>query len=400
MKIGQQSIFWGAMLMAIIAPMASAEEAFFPLMAWNWPPTDEKTLNEMRACGLTMAGFVPPSGLDACHAAGLKAIVNDPRCSGYDWMNVDAEQARANAASLVGEVKNHPALFGYYLCDEPVAAQLPGLGIVAAAFQELDPERWTYINLFPNVVSMERLGVKDYDEYIERYVAACRPKILSYDHYALFETMELRPTYFTNLEQMRAASLRHGIPFWNIVLTVAHFTYRELTHADMRFQAFSTLAYGGRGISYFTYIAPNVGNYRMAPIDQFGNRTPVWYYMQNVNLQVLKLAPTLLKLRSDEVYHLGDVPDGCKGPGETSLVPSISEGRYVVGDFTHEDGSRYALVVNKDLTYSHPCRPVFAPRVKRALMVSPFTGDIGPFEGENQYLAAGQGVLLKLETDE
>ena len=60
-----------------------------------------------------------------------------------------------------------------------------------------------------------------------------------------------------------------------------------------------------RGIAYFTYFTPEVGNFRMAPIDQFGHETQTWQWMRNVNLQVGKLAPTLLKLKSDRAYHLG-----------------------------------------------------------------------------------------------
>ena len=63
--------------------------------------------------------FVSPEALDACQAAGLKAIVMDPRTAGYDWRNVDEATARKNVTSLVDEVGKHPAVFGYYLRDEP-----------------------------------------------------------------------------------------------------------------------------------------------------------------------------------------------------------------------------------------------------------------------------------------
>jgi hypothetical protein len=37
------------------------------------------------------------------------------------------------------------------------------------------------------------------------------------------------------------------------------------------------------------------------PVCQLGNETPTWHKHQNVNLQVQKLAPTLLQLSSDDV---------------------------------------------------------------------------------------------------
>jgi len=48
------------------------------------------TFQQMRECGLTLAGFMSPRELDLCHAAGLRAIVSDPRASSYDWRNLAA----------------------------------------------------------------------------------------------------------------------------------------------------------------------------------------------------------------------------------------------------------------------------------------------------------------------
>ena len=71
--------------------------------------------------------------------------------------------------------------------------------------------------------------------------------------------------------------------------------------ADLRFQAYSTLAYAGRGLCCFIYFAPPVGGCRNAPVDQFGNETPTWHHLQNVNLRFQKLGPTLLQLTSNDV---------------------------------------------------------------------------------------------------
>ncbi|HOW64182.1 MAG TPA: hypothetical protein P5186_23945 [Candidatus Paceibacterota bacterium] len=382
---------------ASLVLQAEPTNAFFPLMAWNHAPSDEATFRKMRECGLTVAGFVSPKDLDLCHAAGLRAIISDRRVSGYDWMNVDEAVARQNITSLVAEVGKHPAVYGYYLIDEPGRRLFPGLGKVAALVRELAPGKWPYINLFPNYANAQQLGTETYSDYLEQFVSLCKPTELSYDHYALMDDGSLRHGYWQNLQQMRSAARASRLPFWNIVLTVAHFNYREPTAADLKFQVYTTLAYGGRGIAYFTYFAPSVGNYRMAPIDQFGNPTASWSALQNVNLQVGQLAGTLLKLNSDDVYHFGGVPEGAHGPGETSLIKSVGDAPFLVGDFTHEDGSRYALVVNKDFVKSRFGALQFRIAPQRIRMVSPYNGRLTDFSGEQQWLAPGQGVLLKPE---
>ena len=374
---------------------AKDQEAFFPIMAWNHAPADPKVLAEMHDCGLTVAGFVNPKHLDLVHAAGMKAIVNDPRVGNYDWANVDAAKARANVKSLIDEVGAHPAVFGYYLRDEPPTSYFPGLEKVESAIRELAPGKWPYINLLPNYADANQLGAASYEKYLDDFVAACKPPILSYDNYSLLDNVALRDGYWQNLEQMRAAAKKANADFWNIVLSCAHFSYREPTAADLRFEAYTTLAYGGRGLSYFTYFCPEVGNYRAAPIDPFGHKTPTWYAMQNVNLQVLKLAPTLLKLRSDDVYHFGKPPPGCRGPMDKNLLAGINGAQFMAGDFTHEDGSRYVMIVNTDVNKSVPCFPQYR-NAKKAEMVSPYNGRLTPYEGEQIWLSPGAGVLLKL----
>jgi len=376
---------------------AKADTNFFPIMPWNWVPNDPAVLQRIHDCGFTLAGFVAPGALDACQAAGLKAIVSDARTSGYDWGRVDAAAARGKVRELTKEIGEHPAVLGYSLRDEPPAAFFGGLNSVAAAVREFAPGKWPYINLFPDYASAEQLGTSNYAEYLERFIATCHPSILSYDNYSLMDNGSIRDHFWSNLESVRAAAHAHGLEFWNIVLSVAHFNYAEPTAAGLRLQAYCTLACGGRGLAYFTYFAPPVGGYRNAAVDQFGHETATWALLQNVNLQVQKLAPTLLQLKCDDAYHLGTVPPGCHGPTTKSLVSGIEGGNVLVGDFTHADGSRYVLVVNKSLTGSRTCWPQFRFARKGSKHVSPYTGALTPYEGEYAWLAPGQGVLLKLD---
>ncbi len=114
-----------------------------------------------------------------------------------------------------------------------------------------------------------------------------------------------------------------------------------------------------------------------------------------MNLQIEKLAPTLLRLTSDDVYHFGTVPDGAMKASEKSLVRDIT-GEIAVGEFTHRDGTRYVLLVNKDVQRSIPCAPQFRTAPKKVELVSPYTGSLTDFQGEQVWLAPGQGSLLKL----
>ncbi len=385
---------------------------YFPNLAWGffnskWEASlgNPEVLRGMKECGLNLAGFVKPEDLDRVHQAGLRAFVYDPRTYSYDFRNVDEEKARQNAASLVKEVGGHPALAGYCIKDEPHLEEFPGLASVARAYTETDPDHLSYINLFPNYATQEQLGTETYEEYVEQYIEIVRPQFVSYDHYALFEKAPLRSGYFANLEVIRRLSIKNGLPFWNIVLGNSHFTYAEPTPAGMRFQAFTTLAYGGKGISWFTYIAPEVGNYRLAPLDQFGNRTPTWYALQNVSLQIEQLAPVLLALRSERVYHFGDLPEGGRPAPASAWVRNVrgTHAQFLVGEFIHENssdtiaaGDRFLMLVNKDLTHSSNYRLELADASLKLERVSPFNGRLELMASEDDWLAPGQGTLLRL----
>jgi hypothetical protein len=385
------------LVLVSLLPKAVAAEstAFFPIMAWDNVPSDAAILQKMRDCGFTVAGFVPLNGLDACRAAGLKAIINEADTRDYDWAKVDPNAARTRVTQLIKEVGGRSGVFGYYLTDEPSAGLFPGLATVASVVKEQQPGVWPYINLLPNYATPDQLGAPTYDAYVEKFIETCHPPILSYDHYAIFEGGGFRPEYFANLESMRRASLKHDIPFWQIVLSVGCLNYREPSEADMRFQVYTSLAYGAHGIAYFKYLSPAEGNFRGGPIDQFGHENPLWHVVQQLNLQIGKLAPTLLKLKSDRVYHFGDVPPGCVKPDENSLVESIA-GPFMVGDFTHEDGSRYFILVNKSFTNSFYCAPKLRKAGSRIDVISAYTADASPWVGEQCYLAPGQGAVLKI----
>ncbi|MHB8863065.1 MAG: hypothetical protein ACYC6N_11715 [Pirellulaceae bacterium] len=369
----------------------------FAILAWSWVSDDADTLRQIHECGFNLAGFVAPKSLDAVAAAGLKAIVSEGATHvGDDKADRTAQQVLEEIRPLVEQTVAHPATFGYYLRDEPNARMFPALARYAAAYRQTAPQTRPYINLFPNYASAQQLGTETYQEHLEQYITTVQPPFVSYDHYALMEDGSLRGGYFTNLEAVRSAALAHNLPFWNIVLSNAHFTYAEPSPAGLRFQAYTTLAYGGRGISYFTYVSPNSGNYRLAPIDQFGNKTPTWEMLRNVNLQIHALAPTMITLKSVGVFHHPDVPEGCRALADSPYVAEITgSGRFVVGEFTGPDETPFVMVVNKDLHESTSFGVRFKPAGK-IFQTNSYTGETSEWRGENNWLAAGQGMLLSL----
>lgn len=378
----------------------------FALMAWDQSPADPHQLDLMRQSGLNISGFCAPGDLDQVQAAKMACFVTGERANGYDWAEMpDKNTLQKNIGALVAEVRNRPAALGFFLYDEPQAQMMPGLGEVAEMLRKAMPGAWSYVNLLPNYGTAERMGASTYDAYVQKYMEEVRPPLLSYDNYSLFNG-EMLGRFFTNLATVRSAAHKAGIPFWNVILANSCFSYMEPSEATLSLQAYSTIAYGGRGIEYFTYFSPKVGNFRLAPVDQFGHRTATWYMLRRLNSQIRELAPWLIKLHSTGVYHSAPLPEGAEPVAQSPLIRQVRAttfqsppvpSEYLIGEFRDNEGHPFLVVVNKSLKHSMRYAIDLRDNGQHLVLVSPYTGQLVSFAGEMNWLAPGQGALLEIK---
>ena len=380
----------------------------FAVMAWGDSPSDPDQLRGMKEAGLNISGFCNPEDVDKVRAAGLTCFVRD------SWINAHTpplqpasdSEIREHLASLKQQVGDNPAALGFFLRDEPAVSMMPELGKLAALLREAMPDKWPYVNLFPYRVSPAVLGTSDYDSYVRMLVKTIRQPFLSYDNYSLVNGKML-DYFYTNLDIVRRLSLETKTIFWNCILANAHFNYMEPSDATFNLQVYSTMAYGGRGIQYFTYFAPTVGNYRLAAVDQFGNRTPTWVLLRRINNQIHALAPTLIRLHSLGVYHYPDVPQQSQPLSASTMIESVEmtqryvvppvAGRFLIGEFEDDNKRPYFMIVNKDLNNSFHFVVHLKQAGRKLIHISPYSGQEEPFGREMDWLAPGAGMLLRIE---
>jgi hypothetical protein len=400
-------VLWAAVGSAAAAtPPRFVNPRDFAFMPWDSSPSDPAQLQLMKEAGLNIAGFCAPKDLPRVLAAGLACFVSDPRVNGYDWVKMPPDsELRKNVAAAVHDVENNPAVLGFLLRDEPDAAMMPGLGRVASLLREALPEKWPYVNLFPTYATTTQLAAPDYETYLRRFVDSVHPPFISWDNYSVVEG-EMRDRFYTNLELVRRQSRESKIPFWNIILANTVFNYMEPSDATFSLQVYSTLAYGGRGIEYYTYYTPQADNYRLGAIDQFGNRTATWDMLRRINYQIHALAPTMIRLHSTGVYHSPDVPPQGRPLSESRLVQDVRVStsdlrhptpcRFLLSEFEDAEGRPYLMLVNKDLQQSFHFRFRLKQEGKKLIWISPFTGEES---GDTQagWLSPGGGILLRVE---
>jgi hypothetical protein len=369
------------MVLAMVIGVAAADESAAPdefmISYWWGPPAAETT--DARYAEIAEANFnvvlqlIPDIGvakrtLELCAKYKLKAIVSDPRiAAALDADTLDL----ADLDAVVAEYNSYASLLGYFIMDEPSAARFPRLGKIVERLRAKDPKRFAFINLFPNYASAGQLGVPTYAEHLSDYITQVRPSLISYDHYALMQDGSIRGGYFENLSQIAASARDNHLPFVDILLLTPHFSYRNPSEADLRWQVYTAVAYGARGILYFTYWTPDdsQGTFHDGVITVDGKRTRHYDEVKRINGELRVLGPTLMRLRWLRTYCIGEQPTaGTERAPSDSLVRDCNA-PLLVGEFKNVQDADYILIVNQDLAKEQDAVVRFDESVQAAVEI-------------------------------
>ena len=384
----------------------------FPISYWSGPRISFNTLETwqtVRDCNFTFCGTdggysveANKKRLDLCEQLGLKALVVDGRIS---WEMVAQDDWRETIAEIVADYGSHPALYGYYLKDEPNYQHFEALGEISREFEAQDPAHLPYINLFPTYASVQQLGTPTYEDHLDKFLSIVKPRVLSYDHYCLLRDGGIRPDYFENLGLIRDYGPRYGVPPWNTSLSLAHLAYRDPTEAEMRWQIYTSLAYGMKGIMYFTYWTNGTlaAQERFGIVDDEGKPARLYPIVSQLNAEMKALGKTLLGLTSTGVYHTGEVPAGGARLGTDAIVRLPDDMPLLIGFFKDAEGGDFAMIVNRDYQEPMEFEATLLPHIVGVAEVSPADGSEAPASVEGQKLSLrlepGDGKLFRLQTE-
>jgi len=291
---------------------------------WCGPSLTDATAAQMAEGGFNLV-WCGEKELDVAQRHGLRAQLTDGLLTPAA---LDDPAQRGKLDALIDRVRHHPALYDYFIIDEPSAASFPALGKLVAYLRERDPAHLAYINLFPVYASNDQLGTKgdpltSYREHLRQYVDIVKPGLLSYDNYQ-FAVNGDKPHYFLNLAMIRRAALEAGLPFLNIVQAATWTaSMRVPTGDEVRYLDYTTLAYGAQGISYYVYCCPG---HTGAVAHADGTPTPLYHTLKTLNREFASIAQQLQPLCSLGAYHAGMLPQGTEpvpADGRFQLDPPV-----------------------------------------------------------------------------
>lgn len=194
-----------------------------------------------------------------------------------------------------------------------------------------DPDYLVYINL---VAGGERLGDPsgtedddvNFEIYLQAYQNNFKPSMFSYDIYPISEVSNLiyqgvpdmlrndpegkmifnyKDVFYKRLETVSNMSNAVNRPFYAFCLgmSMIHFESRDKSMRGialeqyLRFEAFSALAYGAKGIVYWRYATPpnsDTESYFSALLNRNNDKTATWHYAQKVNAEIQKYSDIFL----------------------------------------------------------------------------------------------------------
>jgi hypothetical protein len=299
-------------------------------------PLTDAAAKQMVDVGVNLVWADSAKELDIAKRHGLRALYVDR--SLIDPAVLDNPALRPKLDKLIDGIRGNSALYGYHVIDEPSMALFGGLARLVAYLRQRDPAHLAYIDLFPNAASPTAcLAASSYDEYLTRFISTVKPSLLSYDHYQ-FTAKNDSGEYLPNLEAVGQKAKSAGIPFMNIVQAASWTpTMRIPNGNEMRFLAYTTLAYGAQGISYYVWCYPG---HQGGIVRADGTPAAVYDVLKATNREFVKVAEQCQSLKWIGAYLKGYRP-GALPPG-TTVLPNNSpfDIRAVSNTDTYKDGDK------------------------------------------------------------
>ena len=309
----------------------------------------------------------------------------------------DSELVTANEDSEVYDIPGH---------DEPGKWQYIDLAEKSRRFRRLAPSKPFVVNLLPCYGPYSPYPV--YRDYVRSFIETVEPSLFTYDNYALGgEFPAYGGHFFANFEIVRQEALRANVYFGFIGSVVAFHSIRSPSEAELRWQAYSALAYGARALGWFTYnteVEYGGHNWRDAVIERDGSRSRHYSMLRRVNGEILNLGDSLLRLKSTGVFHTKPLPELTRDASKSKLISSISAGQWVVGEFVDGSGQSYFMLVNRDFTKEQKAVITFNGKPKGLFEINKTDGAQTPVKGFSTptrsvtlTVSAGDGSLFLLK---
>ena len=296
------------------------------------------------------------------------------------WLNID-----------LSTYKDHPALWGDDLIDEPSAACYAALESANASYRATFPDKMCFINLFPIYANNEQLAEEPgvsvlqkmlrpttdqaedstarYKKYVSDYINTISTDYICVDIYPYFSDVdrkgnEVKSTgewYLRNLDILAEACRETGRDLWVITQAAGETKDGKEKSGSPRYcdevsdisqQAYVCLAFGSKAIIHGQFASKGWWAPESHMIGPDGKPTETYDSVQTVNGWLKLFADEYGKYTYTSTYMLNKNKLAGFGKGELETTVDsekadiTSKNGLVIGTFDGESGQKAYVIVN------------------------------------------------------
>lgn len=262
----------------------------------------------------------------------------------YRHSHDDANQANSCSNKTVNKMVqtlqkeyyiNSPAYGGLVVRDEPGLHSFDCFANLQKAMEIVDSGKILYTNLYPGTANRGQLGVRpgstspstwaEYENYVTSYFEKVKPSVVPYDAYYLYKEDQTisslndnkkNPGYLMkHLSLYSNLSKEHNIPYW---VTVASWNHKQkedyIPYKQNNWVVNASLAYGAKGIQYYTYWNLDVSSSSVNNWDKQdysglvtvnGTLHDNYYRIQKINKNIQAVDHVLMKAEHKGIMQTG-----------------------------------------------------------------------------------------------
>ncbi|MBR3415961.1 MAG: hypothetical protein IKH09_04635 [Clostridia bacterium] len=346
----------------------------FAFSMWVYNDIREFTPDEMkiwRDCGMniplapkTYIGRDDPSvllpWLDRAREYGIRLIANYEGISYSDYKKLGREGYIAKVRPLIDALSSHPALYGFYVGDEPSCREdLEASADVIGIHKQLAPHLTPFLNYTGSMTGFSDAdrGGRTLDEWMKYVKERTGTEMICFDVYdQQINDGGGKTMFFDAVKKMVDAGKACETDVWGCLISTGGHVYREPTEVDMKWQIHMAAALGLRGVLWFKFYDRDFANDGYgSPIDEFGNPTQAFYGIYRTQRRFMNhYGEFIMKMKHKKTYSVkldrGVFP--IFKPGDHDLIKEINaDDETIVSFFDGDDGYEYMCVCNSE--YRH-----------------------------------------------